>query len=72
MKVKGHVDIDFWYDEKLRLYAAAYRDAKGAIIGEEEYGPSKTSALKALQEFGPELEFEKVRGSSGGPGADDY
>jgi hypothetical protein len=61
MKVKGSVTIDVWFDEKLRLFGAAYKDSKGQILGEAEYGPSKTSALKALEEDGPELEFEKVK-----------
>jgi len=71
MKVKGNVFVDVWYDEKIRLYAASYKDSKGKIIGEPEYGPSKTSALLALQKNGPELEFEKTSKFNGSY-ADDY
>lgn len=60
MKVKGSVKIDVWFDEKVRLFAAAYKDAKGKMIGDPEYGPSKTLALQWLTANGPTLEFEKA------------
>lgn len=61
MKVKGSVTVEIWFDEKLRLFAAAYKDSKGKFLGEAEYGPSKTSALQALKADGPQLEFEKEK-----------
>ena len=64
MKVKGSVTVDVWFDEKLRLWGAAYKNAKGEMIGEPEYGPSKTTALQWLTENGPDLEFEKTTGEN--------
>ena len=59
MKVKGSVKIDVWYDDKIRLFGAAYKDSKGKVLGDAEFAPNKELALKWLKENGPELEFDK-------------
>jgi hypothetical protein len=62
MKVKGGYKVDVWYDESIRMYAAAYKDINGNQLGDAEYAPSKTLALQWLEEHGPEIEVEKEKG----------
>jgi NAD(P)H-dependent FMN reductase len=59
MKVKGSITVEVSFDEKIRLWSAAYKNAKGQVVAGPEYGPSKTSALKALNDENPDIEFEK-------------
>lgn len=61
MKVKTGYKIDVWYDPKVSMYAAAYKDNSGQQLGDAEYAPNKTLALKWLKENGPEIEVEKDR-----------
>lgn len=62
MKVKGSVKVDIWFDPKVRLYSAAYKDTYGnKILGDIEVGFDKTSVLKTLAQNAPEFEFEKKK-----------
>jgi hypothetical protein len=65
MKVKGGYKIDVWFDDKIKLFGAAYKDFKGEQIGEAEFAPTKTLALQWLKENGPEIEVEKPAGRQG-------
>lgn len=62
MKVKGSVKIDLWFDKKINLYMAAYKDTLGnKILGDIQVGFTKTEVLKILAENIPEFEFDKKK-----------
>lgn len=68
IKVKGTVKIDVWFDSKIRMYGAAYKDINGNQLGEAEFAPNKTLALQWLKENGPEIEVMKDPNKKGDRG----
>ncbi len=62
MKVKGSVKVDVWFEPKISLYSAAFRDTYGnKILGDIEVARSKTGALQMLAANAPDFEYEKKK-----------